>query len=109
MTTITWKGEADGPPSCTWKGIAFPVGVAVEVADEWMIGKARGNRFFQVDDDPAKKPEPEQSLPIGLIRPEMWTNTPPPDYPPEDDPDRLPFKRKRGRPPKVRENGDGDQ
>jgi len=83
------------------------VGVAVEVADEWMIQKARANRFFQVDDDPAKKPEPEQSLPIGLIRPEMWTNTPPPDYPPEDD--REPLKRKRGRPPKVRDNGNGDQ
>jgi hypothetical protein len=66
--------------------------------------------LFKVDDGPVKPAEPEQSLPIGLIRPETWTNTPPaafPDYPPEAEPD--PHKRKRGRPPKVRENGNGDQ
>jgi hypothetical protein len=32
----------------------------------------------------------------------------PPDYPPEDDPEREPKKR-RGRPPRIRENTDGDQ
>ena len=84
MAKLTWLGADDyeagetPPSSCTWDDITFPVGEAVEVTDEWMIAKARGNRFFKVDDEPAKKPaEPEQSLPIGLIRPEMWTNTPP--------------------------------
>jgi len=82
-----------------------------------MIRKARGNRFFRVEEGaepPAKKPaEPEQSLPIGLIRPETWTNTPPapfpdypPDYPPEDEPDRP---KRRGRPPRIRDNGNGNQ
>ena len=127
MAKLTWLGtdgsvEGDEyvPLSpCTWCGVFFPVGQAVEVTDETMIRKARGNRFFRVDDAaeaPAKKPEPEQSLPIGLIRPEAWTNTPPPadrypdlppDYPPEDDPQREPRKR-GGRPKRVRDNGDGD-
>ena len=57
--------------------------------------------------------------------PETWTNDEPrypdnpPDYPPEDDPDRRghdyppeerePNKKRRGRPPRIRENSDGDQ
>ena len=110
MAKLTWLGT-DGTEEgdeyvplapCTWRGVFFPVGQAVEVTDETMIRKARGNHFFRVEERseaPAKKPaEPEQSLPIGLIRPETWTNTPP------DEP-----KRRRGRPPRIRDNGNGDQ
>ena len=109
MAKITWLGEGDYKEgetplsSCTWKGILFTAGDRVEISDEWMINKARGNRFFRVEEAaeaPAKKPEPEQSLPIGLIRPEMWTNTPPEDEP---------HKKRRGRPPRIRDNGDADR
>lgn len=151
MAKLTWLGT-DGSEQgdeyiplapCTWCGVTFEVGQPVEVTDETMIRKARGNHFFRVEEDVVPEPQsffgPEQSLPIGLIRPEAWTNTPPgpfpdyppnppslaelramggappreefdnpPDYPPEDDPDREPKKR-RGRPPRIRDNGNGDQ
>jgi len=119
MAKLTWLGSTEGYregetplDSCTWNGVLFTAGDKVEITDEWMIKKARGNRFFRVEDGaeaPAKKPEPEQSLPIGLIRPETWTNTPPgpfPDFPPEDEADRP---KRRGRPPRIRDNGDADQ
>ena len=107
MAKITWLGEGDYKEgetplsSCTWKGILFTAGDKVEISDEWMIKKARGNRFFKVEDTYQNVPVVEvQSLPIGLIRPEAWTNTPEP----EDEP-----KRRRGRPPRIRDNGNGDQ
>jgi len=129
MAKLTWLGT-DGSEQgdeyiplapCTWCGVTFEVGQPVEVTDETMIRKARGNHFFRVEEDVVPEPQsffgPEQSLPIGLIRPETWTNTPaevaegniewlssPPDYPPEDEP-----KRRRGRPPRIRDNGNGDQ
>jgi len=116
MAKLTWLGSTEGYregetplDSCTWNGVLFTCGDKVEVTDETMIRKARGNRFFKVDDGPAKKPaEAVQSLPIGLIRPETWTNTPPapfPDFPPE----QVEPKRRRGRPPRIRDNGNGDQ
>jgi len=105
MARITWLGEAE----CLWNEITFPPGVPVEIADPYMIGKARNNPFFRLDEGVA-------------IMPETWTNDDvfadpkpmletwkaelglPPDYQPE--PFRVPDppKRKRGRPPKVREN-----
>ena len=117
MAKITWLGSTEGYregetplDSCTWNGVLFTAGDKVEITDEWMIKKARGNRFFRVEENaPPQSPQPEQSLPIGLIRPETWTNTPPapfPDYPP--DPEDEP-KRRRGRPPRIRDNGNGDQ
>ena len=117
---LTWLGEQDygegeTPLSaCTWNGILFTAGDRVEVADPWMIAKARGNRFFRVEEG------------NGNPRPETWTNDPPPppvedpprypdnppDYPPEDEPDREPGKKRRSggaRPKRIRDNGDGDQ
>ena len=94
-----------------WNGVLFTAGDKVEVTDPWMIAKARGNRFFRVEES------------NGNPRPETWTNDPPPppplddpprypttppDYPPEDEPEREPNKR-RGRPKRIRDNGDGDQ
>jgi hypothetical protein len=98
MTKLTWLGtvdyrEGETPlESCTWNSVLFTAGEAVEITDPYMIAKAKSNRFFKVDEAPP---------PIGFIMPEAWTNEPVND-PPEDIPDRLPLKRKRGRPPKVR-------
>jgi hypothetical protein len=110
MTKITWKGEAEGPPSCTWNGIAFPVGRAVEVDDPWMIAKARGNQYFKVEDEqptqwrePATEADPADEPPgVSFFDdpPEVPLDYPP-DYPPEEEP-----KRKPGRPRnKVKDNG----
>ena len=68
----------------------FPPGAPVEIADPYMIGKARNNPFFRLDEG---VPRPQGTV-YGIM-PETWTNTP-------DDPP----KRKRGRPPKVRQNGE---
>ena len=119
MAKLTWLGSTEGYregetplDSCTWNGVLFTAGDKVEISDEWMIKKARGNRFFRVEDS------------NGSPRPETWTNDPPPppsieepprypttppDYPPEDEPDREPHKKRRGRPPRIRDNGNGDQ
>ena len=116
MTTLTWLStddyrEGETPlDSITWCGVLFTAGDKVEITDEWMIAKARGNRFFRVEDS------------NGSPRPETWTNDPPPpieepprypttppDYPPEDEPDREPNKKRRGRPPRIRDNGNVDQ
>ena len=127
MAKLTWLGT-DGTEQgdeyiplspCTWCGVTFEVGQPVEVTDETMIRKARGNRFFRVEDNgKGKGPVPG---PFGPM-PETWTNDPPPppieeppryptnppDYPPEDEPDREPNKKRRGRPPRIRDNGDGE-
>ena len=122
MAKITWKGEAEGPPSCTWNGIAFPAGRAVEVDDPWMIAKARGNQYFKVEGEPdtvlvtggepvqwrepATEADPADDPGVAWTNQAMDELCGPPDYPPEDDPEREPPKRKRGRPPnKVKENG----
>ena len=78
MTKLTWRGPDDyeagetPPSSCTWNGITFPVGVAVEVDNPTMIAKARGNRMFKVEDEPPDgamararhrgRPEPDVSF-----------------------------------------------
>ena len=115
MAKLTWLGtedyrEGETPlESCVWCNVLFTAFDKVEVSDEWMIAKARGNRFFRVEDS------------NGNPHPETWTNDPPPpieepprypttppDYPPEDEPDREPNKKRRGRPPRIRNNGNGD-
>ena len=119
MAKLTWLGSTEGYregetplDSCTWNGVLFTCGDKVEISDEWMIKKARGNRFFRVEDS------------NGGPRSETWTNDPPPpppieepprypttppDYPPEDEPDREPNKKRRGRPPRIRDNGNADR
>jgi hypothetical protein len=106
MAKITWKGEAEGPPSCTWNGIIFPVGRAVEVTDETMIRKAKGNPFFKVDDEPQKVQWREPDTEADPADVSFFDDPPevpldyPPDYPPEEEP-----KRKPGRPRKVTADG----
>lgn len=128
MTKLTWLGaegyeEGETPPdSCTWGGIVFPVGVAVDVDEAWLIAKAKGSRFFKVEDEPQRflitgsGAEPITDYPPQWREPEteadpadvsFFDDPPgvddlatPPDYPPEDEPARKQHKRKRGRPPK---------
>ena len=83
MARITWLGENE----CNWNNVVFPAGVPVETDDPYMIGKARTNPFFRLDEENTQV----QSV-FGPAKPEMWTNDAPP-------------KRKRGRPPKVRDHG----
>jgi len=83
MARITWLGDAE----CLWNDVTFPVGVPVEIDDPYMLGKARNSPFFKVETDVSFFDDPP------AIMPETWTNDPP-------------LKRKRGRPPKVRINGD---
>jgi hypothetical protein len=79
----------------------------VEVTDETMIRKAKGNPFFKVDDaqtvqwrEPATEADPADDPAVAeMLR--VMDEFSPPDYPPEDEP-----KRKRGRPPnKVKADG----
>ena len=116
MAKLTWRGPDDyeagetPPSSCTWNGITFPVGVAVEVDNPTMIAKARGNRMFKVGDEPQKvqwrepateaDPADEPGVSFFDDPPEVPLDMPP-DYPPEEEP-----KRKPGRPRnKVKEDG----
>jgi len=102
MARITWLGDTE----CTWNDVVFPPGEPVETDDAYMIGKARTNPFFRLDEG---VPRPQGK--VYGITPETWTNTPL-DYTPGDvfgEPIpalQEPPKRKRGRPPKVRTNGD---
>ena len=108
MARITWLGEAE----CLWNEVAFPPGVPVEISDQYMLGKARNNPFFRVEDAPStqwREPETEADSadvsffddPPGVdeANPQPYTPIAAADPPP---------KRKRGRPPKVRDNGNGD-
>ena len=87
MARITWLGDTE----CNWNDVVFPPGTPIETDDAYMIGKARHNPFFRLDEG---VPRPQGTV-YGIM-PETWTNTP------DDDPP----KRKRGRPPKVRDNVD---
>jgi len=84
MPKITWL--VDEP--CLWNEITFPAGIPVEIVDPYMLGKARNSPFFKVETDVSFFDDPP------AIMPETWTN------------DAEPLKRKRGRPPKVRVNGE---
>lgn len=53
MPKVTWLGEPDGPPSTTWSGVEFPVGVPVETDSAYFLRKAAGNPFFRVESDDA--------------------------------------------------------
>ena len=80
----------------------FTAGDKVEVTDEWMIAKARGNRFFKVEDSNGKasaagnvdRRSARRHLP--LDDPPRYPATPP-DYPPEDDPSASPKSGAAGR------------
>lgn len=84
MAKITWLGEDAGDiagPSFTtaFGNIKFPKGVAVEVADPAIVAKAKGNRFFKVEDGQSAELIDDDEL-------ERMT---------------APVKRGPGRPPKV--------
>jgi hypothetical protein len=73
MARITWLGssedyrEGESPlEAVTWNGVLFTAGDKVEVTDEWMIAKAKGNRFFLVEET-GENPPPH--LPMGKMHP----------------------------------------
>lgn len=51
---VTWlgekDGESDGPSSNEWNGIVFKRGEPVLVENPHMIAKAKGNRFYSVEE-----------------------------------------------------------
>ena len=71
MAKLTWLGENDlhrtvtdegltveaaGPSFTTWGKYKFPIGEAVEVSEPDIIRRAKGNKFFKVEEQ--KQPEP---------------------------------------------------
>lgn len=62
MAKVTWLGEDSGtipgPSFNMWNGVKFPKGKAVEVTDEHMLAKARGNQFYRVTEAKAAEPPP---------------------------------------------------
>lgn len=52
----TWLGGPGEPEACEWMGVTFPVNEPVEITDEFMIRKAKGNPFFDVEDDAEGEP-----------------------------------------------------
>ena len=85
MARLTWLGEdelhngASGPSFCVcFDGIKFPKGQPVEVTKKAFIAKAKESRFFAVEDD-----EDE----FASLHPEP---------------------KRRGRPPKVKEEESAD-
>jgi hypothetical protein len=54
---VTWlgenhlHGEASGPSKNVWNGITFPIGQPVRVSNPRMIAKAKGNRFYRVENE----------------------------------------------------------
>ncbi len=61
----TWLGGPGEPDECEWMGVVFPVGQPVEITNEFMIRKAKGNKFFAVEDD---EPEPKPSKADNLAK-----------------------------------------
>lgn len=59
--TATWLGGPDEPDFCEWMGITFPKDEPVEITDEFMIRKAKGNKFFVVNDPEGDKPKPSKA------------------------------------------------
>lgn len=57
MARITWIGEeGESSPTTVWYGRELRVGEAIEIEDERLIAKAKGNKFFKVEDDPSFNP-----------------------------------------------------
>lgn len=61
MAKVTWLGEDQlhgpglaGPSFTTWKGIKFPKDVPVDVTDQDIIRRAKGNVFFKVEGLPGR-------------------------------------------------------
>jgi hypothetical protein len=91
MTKVTWVGEGDSDPKeIGWGGYTFKKGEAVEVENEAILEKARGNKHFKVaesktgdasddgkDSLSASAPEAVRT-PLEAAKPPL---TPPPKFP----------------------------
>jgi hypothetical protein len=66
MAKITWLGEDEfyedgyGPGKNAWNGVTFIKGQAVEIDDAHMIAKAKGNHFYNVEEDKAEATKPSK-------------------------------------------------
>ena len=70
---LTWPGShGSAKTSAIWNDVVFPAGVPVEIDDPYMIGKARTNPFFRLEEEPRVAPEVQSAF--GPAKPEMWTN-----------------------------------
>lgn len=47
---VTWLGEGDEKGEVTYYGQQFKAGQTVEVDDDRLIEKARGSKYFKVED-----------------------------------------------------------
>lgn len=71
MAKVTWLGEGDNDPKeIVWAGKTFKKGEAVEVDDPRLVEKARGNRFFKVDDEGPSNKHLQPSL-ASLAKPKV--------------------------------------
>jgi len=65
VAEITWLGEDDlhedgnGPSRNAWNGITFKLGEPVTVKNDRMIAKAKGNRFYSVENEREEDAPPE--------------------------------------------------
>ena len=58
----TWLGGPGEPEACEWMGTIFPKDEPVEITDEFMIRKAKGNKFFVVEDEAeGEAPKPSKA------------------------------------------------
>lgn len=66
MTKVTWLGDGSDSDESEWNGQTFKKGEAVDVKDERMVEKAKGNPYFKVagdksptvEDNPISPPVP---------------------------------------------------
>jgi hypothetical protein len=58
MAKVTWLGEDEeniaGPSWTTWQNMRFDKGRAVEITNNEILAKAKGNRFFKVEGGPGR-------------------------------------------------------
>jgi len=65
MPKVTWLGEGkDGPQQMEWKGQIFKVGEAVDTEDDYIIQKAKNNKFFKVEGVPLAAVPPVAVPPV---------------------------------------------
>ena len=60
MTAVTYRPGPHDPATVEWMGKTFPANVPVEVTTPFILRKAAGNPFFDVDGEAKAPPEPDE-------------------------------------------------
>jgi len=86
MAKVTWVGEGDSDPKeIGWGGYTFKKGEAVEVENEAILEKARGNKHFKVagskTGDASDDGKDSLSAPVPDAVKASPPTTPPPKFP----------------------------